>query len=54
MNQEQLQELVSQLKKRHGVGGSVKEGVIELQGDHCDSVIEELLKKGIKAKRAGG
>ena len=54
MNQEQLQDLCSQLKRRHGVGGSVKVGVIELQGDLCVSVIAELMKMGIKSKRAGG
>jgi translation initiation factor 1 len=54
MNLDQLQKLVSQLKRKHGVGGAVKDGIVELQGDHCESVIAELLKQGIRAKRAGG
>jgi translation initiation factor 1 len=32
----------------------VKDGVIEVQGDHCDLVLETLKKLGIDAKRAGG
>jgi translation initiation factor 1 len=35
-------------------GGTVKDGVIEIQGDHRDAVVAELLKQGYKAKRAGG
>jgi translation initiation factor 1 len=54
LNGDQLRELLSFLKKRNGVGGSVKDGVLELQGDLCESVLEELSRRGIKAKRAGG
>ncbi len=54
MNADQLRDLLSELKRRHGGGGTLKDGVIELQGDHCDSVVTELAKRGIKAKRAGG
>lgn len=54
LNTDQLEALLSDLKRRHGGGGALKEGIIELQGDHCDSVISELAKRGIKAKRAGG
>jgi translation initiation factor 1 len=32
----------------------VKDGVIEVQGDHCDLVMQELEKHGHRAKRAGG
>src|SRR3954454_19123196 len=38
-----LRELAGRLKKRCGVGGAVKDGVIELQGDHRD-VVAELLR----------
>ncbi|MCO5111433.1 MAG: translation initiation factor Sui1 [Burkholderiaceae bacterium] len=37
-----------------GSGGTVKDGVIEVQGDHADQVLELLRKQGLAAKRAGG
>ena len=49
-----LRELAGRLKKRCGVGGSAKDGVIELQGDHRDAVERALLARGVKSKRAGG
>jgi translation initiation factor 1 len=42
------------LRKAMGSGGTLKEGRIEVQGDHVDRVLEWLLAKGIKAKRSGG
>jgi len=54
LNTDQLRELLSHLKRKHGVGGAVKDGIIELQGDLCEEVIAELSRRGIKAKRAGG
>lgn len=54
LNTDQIKTLLSELKRRLGGGGAIKDGVIELQGDHCDSVMDELAKRGIKAKRAGG
>ena len=54
LNKEQLKELLSALKRRIGSGGAEKNGVLEIQGDHCDVVIQELAKRSIRAKRAGG
>jgi translation initiation factor 1 len=50
----QLAELATKLKKRCGSGGTVREGVIEIQGDHRDSIVAELIKMGWLAKKSGG
>jgi translation initiation factor 1 len=49
-----LRELAGRLKKRCGVGGSAKDGVIELQGDHRDVVVEMLRAAGYDVVLAGG
>jgi translation initiation factor 1 len=49
-----LRELAGRLKKRCGVGGSAKGGVIELQGDHRDVVVEVLRADGYDVVLAGG
>ena len=49
-----LRELAGRLKKRCGVGGSAKGGVIELQGDHRDVVVEVLRAEGYDVVLAGG
>ena len=49
-----LVRLGKQLKAACGSGGTVKDGVIEVQGDHCEQVMQVLGKQGFTAKRAGG
>jgi translation initiation factor 1 len=49
-----LQQLASDLKKRCGCGGTVKDGVIEIQGDHRDLLLAELQRRGFAAKKSGG
>ncbi|MEA3107046.1 MAG: translation initiation factor 1 [Gammaproteobacteria bacterium] len=46
--------LATRLKKRCGSGGTVRDGVIEIQGDHRDVVVAELTKLGWPAKKSGG
>jgi translation initiation factor 1 len=54
INADELRNLVTQLKRHCGAGGSVKDGVIIIQGDHRDTLITELRNRGFKAKIAGG
>jgi translation initiation factor 1 len=49
-----LQKLATELKRKCGAGGTVKDGVIEIQGDHRDLVAAELTKRGYTVKLAGG
>jgi translation initiation factor 1 len=49
-----LDELATRLKKRCGSGGTVHEGVIEIQGDHRDTLVTELGRLGYTVKRSGG
>lgn len=54
MPDNELQALGKQLKTACGSGGTVKDGVIEVQGDHGDRLLELLKAQGFNAKRAGG
>ncbi|MHB0869633.1 MAG: translation initiation factor Sui1 [Chloroflexota bacterium] len=49
-----LEELATQLKRLCGCGGTAKDGVIEIQGDHRDLILSKLIEMGFKAKLAGG
>jgi translation initiation factor 1 len=51
---EPLKALAGELKRRCGTGGTVKDGVIEIQGDHCDTLVAELSSRGHTVKRSGG
>ncbi|SPJ32087.1 translation initiation factor [Kushneria phyllosphaerae] len=54
LNTEELKALLQVLKKRCGSGGSLKDGIIEIQGDHRDTLRAELEKRGHTVKLAGG
>ena len=49
-----LKKLAAELKRRCGTGGSAKDGEILIQGDHRETLLAELKKKGMVAKLAGG
>jgi len=53
-HESEIATLAQQLKKLCGSGGTVKDGTIEIQGDHCDKVQAKLTELGYKVKRAGG
>ncbi|MGZ8460861.1 MAG: translation initiation factor Sui1 [Candidatus Deferrimicrobiaceae bacterium] len=51
---EALRDLASELTRRCGSGGTTKGGVIEIQGDHRETIVAELSLRGFTAKPAGG
>jgi len=54
LEQEALKLLAKELKHQCGTGGTLKDGVIEIQGDHREALVEILKKKGWTVKRSGG
>jgi len=52
--QEELSVLAAQLKKRCGCGGTLKQGVIEIQGEHLQLLLETLKQHGFRVKQSGG
>jgi translation initiation factor 1 len=54
LGREALEELATRLKRLCGAGGAVRDGVIEIRGEHRDRLVAELEKLGYAAKRAGG
>lgn len=51
---EALKALAAALKKRCGSGGALKDGVIEIQGEHVELLLAELHARGFNAKKSGG
>lgn len=54
LDSDRLRALAGQLKKQCGAGGAVKDGVLEIQGEHRDQVVTILQQLGYTVKRAGG
>ena len=54
LGESELKKLAKQLKKKCGTGGTLKNGVIEIQGDHRQTLVDALIKAGYQAKLAGG
>ena len=54
MDPEQQKELLKAIQKSCGAGGSLKDGQIEVQGDHREKIETLLAERGLKVKRAGG
>jgi translation initiation factor 1 len=50
----ELASVAKELKRRCGTGGTAKNGVVELQGDHRDEVVAYFSERGRRVKRAGG
>jgi translation initiation factor 1 len=51
---DELKALAGELKRKCGTGGTVKDGVIEIQGDHRDQLVEILKQRGYTVKKSGG
>ena len=54
LGEAELGALATELKRACGSGGTVRDGVIEIQGDHREQLVTELTRRGFKARRAGG
>ncbi len=54
LSEEALKALAKKLKQECGTGGTVKDGVIEIQGEHREKIADVLQKLGYKVKIAGG
>ncbi len=54
MDETSLKTLAKDLKQRCGSGGAIKDGVIEIQGDHRETLRAELQQRGFTVKLSGG
>jgi len=51
---EDLKTLAKKLKQKCGSGGTIKNGILEIQGDHRDEIVKVLKLQGFQVKRSGG
>jgi len=54
LNTAQLEDMAKRLKQLCGAGGTIKDGVIEIQGEQRDSIADFLKKQGFSVKKSGG
>lgn len=54
LNNGELESMLKEFKMKLGTGGTLKDGNIEIQGNHCDVLLSMLLERGYKAKKGGG
>mgnify|MGYP002397952114 CR=1 FL=1 len=54
LSEDDLKTLAKKLKQECGTGGTIKDGIIEIQGEHRQKISEILIKLGYKVKIAGG
>jgi translation initiation factor 1 len=54
LSEDDMQELSKKLKQVCGSGGTIKDDMIEIQGEHREKIAEVLMKLGYKVKIAGG
>lgn len=54
LDAEGLKALCAEFKRTFGVGGAIKNGQLEIQGDHLEKILQLLANKGFKAKQGGG
>lgn len=54
LKEDELRLVLGDLKRQCGAGGALKDGVIEIQGDHRDTIVQALKKRGFIVKLAGG
>lgn len=54
LSENDLKALSKTLKQACGTGGTIKDGIIEIQGDHREKIAAVMIKMGYKAKVAGG
>ena len=54
LQEDALRDLLSDFKRLCGAGGAIKDGILEIQGDHRDFLFEEIKKRGFTIKKVGG